>query len=140
MSGELPDYEEAVCVPRFGESEGIYLDISLACFDKDGRLFLRKFAIDKTLEETVDDYFQMFRIAAECSLMLNERRKTVDIVLTEKEDKTVANSIELNLCADQTPEVEVPLSSALNEITHISCKALQFVICHGENNYLFSWK
>lgn len=140
FSGELPDYDEAVCVPRFGESEGIYLDISLACFDKDGRLILQKFATGKTLGETADDYFKMFRIAAECSLMLNGRgktyeRKNVDIVLTEKEAETVANSIELDLCADQEPEVEVLLSSALNKITHTSCTTLQFVICHGKNDY-----
>ena len=27
LSGELPEFEEALCIPNFGSSEGIYLDI-----------------------------------------------------------------------------------------------------------------
>ena len=33
LTGELPEFEEALCIPNFGSSEGIYLDISLACRD-----------------------------------------------------------------------------------------------------------
>ena len=71
LSGELPEFEEALCIPNFGSSEGIYLDISLACRDGDGKRYFQSFATGKTLGETADDYFRMFRIAAECSLMLN---------------------------------------------------------------------
>lgn len=90
LTGELPEFEEALCIPNFGSSEGIYLDISLACRDGDGKRYFQSFATGKTLGETADDYFRMFRIAAECSLMLNGRgffyeRNNVDIVLTEKE-------------------------------------------------------
>ena len=90
LTGELPEFEEALCFPNFGSSEGIYLDISLACRDSDGKRYFQSFATGKTLGETADDYFRMFRIAAECSLMLNGRgfsyeRNNVNIVLTEKE-------------------------------------------------------
>ena len=36
LTGELPEFEEALCIPNFGSSEGINLDISLACRDSDG--------------------------------------------------------------------------------------------------------
>ena len=36
LTGELPEFDQALCIPNFGASEGIYLDISLACRDKDG--------------------------------------------------------------------------------------------------------
>ena len=103
LTGELPEFEEALCIPNFGSSEGIYLDISLACRDSDGKRYFQSFATGKTLGETADDYFRMFRIAAECSLMLNGRgfsyeRNNVNIVLTEKEAAAVANSVELDLC------------------------------------------
>ena len=73
LTGELAEFEEALCIPNFGSSEGIYLDISLACRDSDGKRYFQSFATGKTLGETADDYFRMFRIAAECSLMLNGR-------------------------------------------------------------------
>ena len=37
LTGELPEFDQALCIPNFGASEGIYLDISLACRDKDGK-------------------------------------------------------------------------------------------------------
>ena len=30
LTGELPEFDEALCIPNFGGSEGIYMDISLA--------------------------------------------------------------------------------------------------------------
>ena len=30
LTGELPEFDQALCIPNFGASEGIYLDISLA--------------------------------------------------------------------------------------------------------------
>ena len=89
LTGELPEFDQALCIPNFGASEGVYLDIELACRDKDGKRYFQNFATGKTLGETADDYYRMFRIAAECSLMLNGRgntyeQKKVDIVLTEQ--------------------------------------------------------
>ena len=42
LTGELPEFDQALCIPNFGASEGIYLDISLACRDKDGKLCYRQ--------------------------------------------------------------------------------------------------
>lgn len=102
LTGELPEFDQALCIPNFGASEGIYLDISLACRDKDGKRCFQNFATGKTLGETADDYYRMFRIAAECSLMLNGRgntyeQKKVDIVLTEQEAEAVGTVVDLSL-------------------------------------------
>jgi len=140
LAGELPEFEQALCIPNFGASEGIYLDISLACRDKDGKRCFQNFATGKTLGETADDYYRMFRIAAECSLMLNGRgqayeRNNVDIVLTEKEADAVIESVELELCAYQKPEDMALLSSVFDKLTHTSYTALEFVIYHGHDDY-----
>ena len=140
LSGELPEFDEALCIPNFGASEGIYLDISLACRDPNGKRTFQRFATGKTLGETADDYFRMFRIAAECSLMLNGRgfsyeRNNVDIVLTEKEARAVANSVELDLCSHMESEAEALLSSALDKFTGAPCTAIQTITCHGRNDY-----
>lgn len=140
LSGELPEFDIALCIPNFGASEGIYLDISLACRDRDGVGYFQPFATGKTLGETADDYFRMFRIAAECSLMLNGRgfsyeRNNVDIVLTEKEAETVANSVELDLCGYLEPESEALLSSALGKFNGAPRTAIQTITCHGRDDY-----
>ena len=140
LSGELPEFEEALCIPNFGSSEGIYLDSSLACRNSDGKRYFQSFATGKTLGETADDYFRMFRIAAECSLMLNGRgfsyeRNNVDIVLTGKEAAAVANSVELDLCGYLEPEAEALLSSALDKFTGVPCTAIQTITCHGRDDY-----
>ena len=70
---ELPDFNFALCVPNFGGSEGIYLDIDLIYCDEDGEQKSLRFATGKTLQEGADAFFWMSRIAAECSLMLNGR-------------------------------------------------------------------
>lgn len=139
-SGELPEFDEALCIPSFGASEGIYLDISLACRDENGNRYFQHFATGKTLGETADDYMRMFRIAAECSLMLNGRgftyeRNNVDIVLTEEEAEAVANSVELDLCGYLEPDAEAILSSALDKIARIPYTAIQTVTCHGKDDY-----
>ena len=140
LTGELPEFEEALCIPNFGSSEGIYLDISLACRDSDGKRYFQSFATGKTLGETADDYFRMFRIAAECSLMLNGRgfsyeRNSMDIVLTEKEATAVTNSVELDLCGYLEPETEALLSSALERFAGAPCTAIQTITCHGRDDY-----
>lgn len=73
IPGELPDFDSALCVPNFGGSEGIYLDISLVCRGDDGKAKFVSFATGKTLAETGDAFLRMHRIAAECSLLLNGR-------------------------------------------------------------------
>lgn len=60
LTGELPEFDQALCIPNFGASEGIYLDISLACRDKDGKRYFQNFATGKTLGETADDYARYF--------------------------------------------------------------------------------
>ena len=82
----------------------------------------------------------MFRIAAECSLMLNGRgfsyeRNNVNIVLTEKEAAAVANSVELDLCGYFEPETEALLSSALEKFAGAPCTAIQTITCHGRDDY-----
>ena len=122
LTGELPEFDQALCIPNFGASEGIYLDISLACRDKDGKRCFQNFATGKTLGETADDYYRMFRIAAECSLMLNGRgntyeQKKVDIVLTEQEAEAVGTVVDMELCGHHPPEAEAILNSALRRST-----------------------
>lgn len=34
LTGELPEFDQALCIPNFGASEGIYLDISLPAATK----------------------------------------------------------------------------------------------------------
>lgn len=91
---ELPDFNFAMCVPNFGGSEGIYLDIDLIYCDEDGKQKSLRFATGKTLQEGADAFFWMSRIAAECSLMLNGRGRTyekhnVELVLKPEEAETV---------------------------------------------------
>lgn len=68
---ELPDYNYAICVPNYGDSEGIYLDIYLT--GKDNNVKWIKFATGKTLHEDLDAFFKMSLAAAVCSLLLNGR-------------------------------------------------------------------
>ena len=120
LTGELPEFEEALCIPNFGSSEGIYLDIS--------------WPVETAMANGIFNHSPQARhwakrrtIISECSaslpsvpLMLNGRgfsyeRNNVDIVLTEKEAAAVANSVELDLCGYFEPETEALLSSALEK-------------------------
>ena len=92
---ELPDFDFALCVPNFGHSEGVYLNIDLIYSDEDGGQKSLRFATGKTLREGADAFFWMSRIAAECSLMLNGRgciyeKHNVELVLTEEEAEALA--------------------------------------------------
>ena len=94
-SKELPDFNFALCVPNFGGSEGIYLDIDLIYIEEDGEQKSLRFAPGKTFQEGADAFFWMSRIAAECSLMLNGRGRTyekhnVELVLAEEEAEALA--------------------------------------------------
>lgn len=108
---ELPNYEVALCIPNYGASEGIYLDISLKYYDKDGRQRFVSFATGKTLGESADDFYKMSRIAAECSLLLNGRgqtyeRENVDLTLTPEELSMVGGLVEEALCNPEYYEPE----------------------------------
>ena len=63
LEDELPDYDIAECVPNFGGSEGIYLDITLIYVEK-GKVHRDRFATGKTLEESADAFFRMSQIGA----------------------------------------------------------------------------
>lgn len=52
LTGELPEFEEALCIPNFGSSRGNLPGISLACRDSDGKRYFQSFATGKTLGET----------------------------------------------------------------------------------------
>lgn len=73
MEAELPDYDFVQCIPNYGESEGIYLDIVLVYRNEDGEPRSERFATGKTLDEDVDAFFRMSIVAAVCSLLLNGR-------------------------------------------------------------------
>ena len=90
LKGELPNFDHALCVPNYGASEGIYLDISLVCRNEDGSRKFIPFATGKTLEESGDAFLRMHRIAGECSLLLNGRgiyfeRSETPLFLTSEE-------------------------------------------------------
>lgn len=120
LTGELPEFEEAfasrISVPArestwiFPWPAGTAMANGISNLSPPARRWAKP----------ADDYFRMFRIAAECSLMLNGRgfsyeRNNVNIVLTEKEAAAVANSVELDLCGYLEPEAEALLSSALEK-------------------------
>lgn len=94
----LPDYDEAICHTNFGSSEGIYIDIFLRHYEDDKIKYVR-FATGKTLGETADDFLKMSRIAAECSMLLNGRGRTLqkstvaELMLDNEETETVTNAL-----------------------------------------------
>lgn len=140
LKDELPDFEYALCVPNFGVSEGIYLDINLVCRDHDGKQKYIDFATGKTLDESGDAFLHMHRIAAECSLMLNGRgfayeRNEVPLFLTAEEADAVTNAIELELLADNTPEKERLLSAVMDKINGQQLTPVHTLTRHGEDDY-----
>ena len=109
LKGELPNFDHALCVPNYGASEGIYLDISLVCRNEDGSRKFIPFATGKTLEESGDAFLRMHRIAGECSLLLNGRgiyfeRSETPLFLTSEETDAVINALELEILSDISPE------------------------------------
>lgn len=117
---ELPDYDYAICVPNYGGSEGIYLDISLIYQVEHGRKRQMRFATGKTLEESVDAFLKMARIAAECSLMLNGRgtRYTkfgVDISLNPEQALYLTDLLEKKSVNSMNPNERDMLSGLLKQ-------------------------
>ncbi len=72
----LPNYSEAVCHVNFGTNEGIYLDIMFASYGS-GEPEYVNFATGKTLGTSVEAFYKMSMICAECSMMLNGRGEFV---------------------------------------------------------------
>lgn len=140
MAGELPNFEEAVCIPNFGASEGIYLDISLAVRDEAGKQQFQRFATGKTLGETADDYMRMFRIAAECSLMLNGRgftyeKENVELTLTPDEALILGSVLDHELCGYVEPKTEKVLSSIMEQINGSTFSTVTALMRHGQDDY-----
>lgn len=100
---ELPDYDYAQCVPSYGESEGIYLDIALAYTDENDRPRYERFATGKTLDESVDAFLKMSMTAAICSLLLNGRGHVYQsegaVLILDKDEKNFLGSyLEYSSC------------------------------------------
>lgn len=117
FAGKLPDYHFAECLPNYGGSEGIYLDITLLYSDESGHTKRTNFLTGKTLEESSDAFIRMARIAAECSLMLNGRGCSYiqnDIELTLKPDEADMLHQLLKRALDaQESEAEITILSAI---------------------------
>lgn len=101
LEDELPDYDAVECIPNYGGSEGIYLDITLLYSEK-GIMHRDRFATGKTLEESADAFFRMAQIGAECSLMLNGRgcsyeRNNRTVELSETEAAFLTSFLQENL-------------------------------------------
>ncbi|HCA31039.1 MAG TPA: hypothetical protein DEP23_16540 [Ruminococcaceae bacterium] len=115
-NGELPDYMTAICHTNFGASEGIYIDIVLESEKR-----RTHFATGKTLKENTDAFFQMSRIAAECSLMMNGRgityeKQNIEAVFTPEESLALGAVIEKKLCEYNAPEDEKMLELLFEKV------------------------
>lgn len=121
LTGELPNFSEAVCHANFGSNEGIYLDIILNYYDEQRQFKSVRFATGKTLDEGADAFYRMSRIAAECSLMLNGRgdsynRENVELILTPNEALTLGSVLDHELCSYVEPDTEKVLSSLMGRM------------------------
>lgn len=140
LKGELPNFDYALCVPNYGASEGIYLDISLVGRNEDGSRKFIRFATGKTLEESGDAFLRMHRIAGECSLLLNGRgfyfeRSETPLFLTEEEADAVTNALELEILSDTSPEQTQLLEGVMDKINGQRLTPVCAVACHGEDDY-----
>ena len=143
LKGELPNFDHALCVPNYGASEGIYLDISLVCRNEDGSRKFIPFATGKTLEESGDAFLRMHRIAGECSLLLNGRgiyfeRSETPLFLTSEETDAVINALELEILSDISPEQARLLEGVMGKIDGQRLTPVCAVACHGVDDYSLS--
>lgn len=140
---ELPEYDYAVCIPNYGGSEGIYLDISLACHDGQGQRRQMNFATGKTLEEGADAFLKMARVAAECSLMLNGRgthytKSAVDVSLNPRQALYLMNLLEKKIVNSTDSEEREMLSGLLKQLVCDSFVSV-IAVCHQEENLYSLW-
>lgn len=106
----LPEGCRATCTVDWGQFDGIYMNISVTGIGKNGDVCTVPFATGKTRASDADAYYRMFRIAAECSLMLNGEgheynHNNVEMVLDIRDARNLlencqADIDELDLTAD----------------------------------------
>lgn len=140
---ELPDYEYALCVPNFGGSEGIYLDISLVYRDEQEHRCRLDFATGKTLEEGADAFLKMARIAAECSLMLNGRgsrytKSNVDVSLNPEQALYLMNLLEQKFVNSMDAKEREILPGILKHLTCVSYVPVA-AVCRQEGELFSLW-
>ena len=63
LTGELPEFDQALCIPNFGASEGIYLDVFLEWYE-DSQRRTEHFMTGKTLGESGADMDRMSLISS----------------------------------------------------------------------------
>lgn len=140
---ELPDYDYAICIPNFGGSEGIYLDISLVYDDEQKQRRHMRFVTGKTLEESADAFLKMARIAAECSLMLNGhgsryRKSDVDVSLNPAQTLYLTDLLEKKFVNSMDPNDRDMLSGLLKQFVCVSCVPVM-AVCRQEDNLFSLW-
>ncbi len=140
---ELPDYDYAICIPNFGGSEGIYLDISLVYDDEQKQRQHMRFATGKTLEEGADAFLKMARIAAECSLMLNGHglrytKSDVDISLNPEQVLYLTDLLEKKYFNSMEPNERGMLSGLLKQFVCVSSVPVM-AVCRQEDNLFSLW-
>lgn len=140
---ELPDYEYALCVPNFGGSEGVYLDISLIYRDEQEQKCRLDFATGKTLEEGADAFLKMARIAAECSLMLNGRgscytKSDVDVSLNPEQALYLTNLLEKNLVNSADARERDMIPKILKQLACVSYVPVM-AVCRQEKELFSLW-
>ena len=134
---ELPDFDYALCIPNYGASEGIYLDISLI-YHKDGQQKSMHFATGKTLEESADAFIRMARAAAECSLMLNGRGRTyekqdIELTLAPEVAGAVKDALLYGACIGAGNE-EL-LAPVLDQMGYAPCETVTILTRHGLDDF-----
>lgn len=134
---ELPDFDHALCIPDYGSSEGIYLDISLI-YHKDGQQKSIHFATGKTLEESADAFIRMARAAAECSLMLNGRGRTyekqdIELTLTPEVAGAARDALLYGSCI--RPGHEDLLAPVLGQLGYVPCETVTILTRHGGDDF-----
>lgn len=140
---ELPDYDYAICIPNFGGSEGIYLDISLVYDDEQKQRRHMRFVTGKTLEESADAFLKMARVAAECSLMLNGhgsryRKSDVDVSLNPAQTLYLTNLLEKKFINSMDPNEQDMLSGLLKQLVCVSYVPVM-AVCRKEDNLFSLW-
>lgn len=140
---ELPDYDYAVCVPNFGGSEGIYLDISLVYRDEQGHRCCLDFVTGKTLKGSADAFLKMARTAAECSIMLNGRgsryaKTYVDVSLNQEQALYLVNLLEQKFVNSMDTKERDMLPGILKQFVCVSYVPVM-AVCRQERELFSLW-
>ena len=140
---ELPEYDYAVCVPNYGGSEGIYLDISLVYHDEQRQRRELALATGKTLEESADAFLKMARIAAECSLMLNGSgvyytKSDVDVSFNPGQALYLTNLLEKMLADSMDAKERDMLPGIIKQLACVSYEPV-IAVCRKEGDLFSLW-